>query len=70
MGEMGRKETVWGARHISEDVEIKRTIDSYKELLKIDITKLEASAIVASRSQSVFWDQKKAREILSKLRGM
>jgi len=67
---MGRKETVWGARHIAEAEEIKRIINEYNKLFNIQITKLEASAILAERSKSVFWDKNEARKILERLRGL
>lgn len=67
---MGRKNTIHCARHIIEDKEIKRIIEHYRKSLKIDITILEASAILAERSQSLFWNNKQAKEIIMKLRGI
>lgn len=67
---MGRKETVWGARHIREDEEIKRIIEYYNKTFNIDLTILEASAIIAERSKSMFWNNKQAKEIIMRLRGL
>ena len=67
---MGRRETVWGARHIKEEEEIKRIMKEYTEQFGVQITKLEASAIAAMRSQEMFWNHKKAKEAISKLRGI
>lgn len=67
---MSRKETVWGARHISEEKEIERIIEYYRNNLNIVITKLEASAILVSRSMDVIWNDKKAIEQIRRLRGL
>lgn len=67
---MARKNTVWGARHTLEEEEIKRTIEYYENSFNISITKLEASAIVAARSFSFHWSDKKAMDELRKLRGV
>lgn len=67
---MARKNTVWGARHVIEEEEIRRIIEYYQKTLGINITKLEASAIQAERSMDVMWTDKKAREILMNLRGI
>jgi uncharacterized ubiquitin-like protein YukD len=66
----GRKDTIYCARDKSEEQEINRIIESYMKTLNIEITKLEASAIQAQRSKEVFWDNKKARDFILKLRGM
>lgn len=66
---MSRKDTVWGHKHRDEDAEIKRIIEYYGQF-GISITKLEASAILAERSKDVFWTEKKARDVLLKLRGL
>ena len=67
---MGRKETIWGARHTSEQKEIERIIQNYKEQYNIDLTILEASAIQAERSMDMFWPDKKARDAIKRLRGI
>ena len=67
---MGRKETVWGARHVKEEEEIKRIIQYYQEIGITNVNKLEASAIQAMRSQDVFWNQKKAKDAIARLRGV
>lgn len=67
---MTRKNTVWGARHISEEEEIYRIIESYKNSMNTEITKLEASAIQAQRSREIFWNNDKAKKFLMKLRGI
>lgn len=67
---MARKNTIWGARHVDEDKEIKRIIEYYRKQFSIDITILEASAILAERSKSIFWNDKQARDIIMKLRGL
>jgi len=65
---MTRKNTVWGARHVLEDKEIKRIINYYKKEFGISLTKLEASAIQSIRSKEIFWSEKKAKEVLIELR--
>ena len=67
---MGRKNTIWGARHKIEGEEINRIIESYKKLYNIDINILEASAVQAERSKDVFWNDKKAMDAIKKLRGV
>ena len=67
---MTRKDTVWGARHKIEEDEILRIIMHYKNSYNIEITKLEASAIQALRSQEIFWNDKKAKEVITRLRGI
>ena len=67
---MGRKETIWGARHTSEQKEIERIIKNYKEQYNISLTILEASAIQAERSMEMFWTDKKAKDSIKKLRGV
>ena len=67
---MTRKNTVWGARHILEEDEIKRTIEYYENNFSINITILEASAIIAARSQNIHWTDKKAMDALRSLRGV
>lgn len=51
------------------DQEAKRIKKEYSEI-GIEITWREATDIAAMRSLDVFWDEKKARNILSKLRGL
>jgi hypothetical protein len=41
-----------------------------KELLNVEITWMEATAIAALRSQTTFWDGNKLKEVISKLRGL
>ena len=67
---MSRKDTVWGARHKEEELEIERIIDYYRDTLNIEITKIEASAIQAIRSRDVIWNSKKAKDVISSLRGI
>lgn len=67
---MGRKDTVWGARHVREEEEIKRIIQYYESIGINNVTKLEASAVQAMRSQDVFWNQKKAKDAVARLRGI
>ncbi|MFX1312075.1 MAG: hypothetical protein ACFFHD_05640 [Promethearchaeota archaeon] len=67
---MSRKETVWGARHISEEVEIKRILEYYEKQFNISLTKLEASAVLAERSRNIFWSDKEAIEFVRRLRGL
>jgi len=67
---MARKNTVWGARHLMEEQEIKRIIEEYQRLFDITITKLEASAILAERSKDVFWSESKARDMIKRMRGL
>lgn len=67
---MSRRETVWGARHISENKEIDRIIEYYQKNLNVSITKLEASAILAARSMDILWSDKKAIDTLRRLRGL
>ena len=67
---MGRKDTVWGARHVKEEEEIKRIIQYYESIGINNVTKLEASAVQAMRSQDVFWNQKKAKDAVARLRGI
>jgi len=67
---MTRKDTIWGARHKSEGEEISRIMEYYRANFNINVTILEASAILAERSKDTFWNEKKAREIIAKLRGL
>ena len=67
---MSRKDTVWGARHVQEDEELKRITEFYADKLHIIINKLEASAVAAARSKSNVWSDKEARDFLLRLRGM
>ena len=66
----GRKETIWGARHINEEQEINRLISEYNKQLGVKINKLEASAIQAERSKNVQFNLDEAKEIIRKLRGV
>jgi len=65
-----RKETVWGARHVNEEKELYRLMEAYKKKLKIDITKIEASAIQALRSSSLVFDLSEAKKVIGNLRGI
>ena len=67
---MTRKNTVWGARHSLEEDEIKRTIEYYEDNFSIKVNILEASAIIAARSQDIHWSDKKAMDALRNLRGV
>jgi len=67
---MGRKDTIWGARHKLEGEEIKRIIENYKNLFNIELNILEASAIQALRSKDSFWNDKKAIDTIRRLRGI
>lgn len=65
----GRKETIHGAFHRNLQEEIKRVMEEMKKF-NIEINKLEATAIIAERSNDVFWDKDKALKILRRLRGV
>lgn len=67
---MTSKDTIRTHRHISEVNEVNRIIDNYQNQFNIKINKLEASAILAMRSQDIFWTDKKAREAIMKIRGI
>lgn len=67
---MGRKETVWGARHIKEEEEIRRIIEYFESNLNIRITKIEASAAIAARSQNLFWSDNDALKFIRSIRGI
>lgn len=68
---IGRKSTVWGARHIDEEKEIERIQKEAAKILGIrDVTKLEASKIVAERSSGIIWDSQRFINELRKLRGI
>ncbi len=67
---MARKDTVWGARHFLEEQEIKRIVEEYKKMWDIEITKLEASAILAQRSKNAYWTAKTAKDFIGKMRGL
>lgn len=67
---MSRKDTVWGARHKAEDEEIKRIIDRVYNDFNVSITKLEASYILAQRSQSVIFSKEKLMKWLKESRGI
>lgn len=67
---MSRKDTVWGARHKIEEEEIERIVEYYSNSLGTSITKLEASAIQAMRSQDITWNDSKAKKALARLRGI
>jgi hypothetical protein len=66
----GHKDTVWGARHKIEEEELNRIIKEYDDKLKINITKLEASAIQAFRSKNTFLDLSEAKKMIRRLRGI
>lgn len=66
---MARKDTVHTHRHISEEKEIKRIIQYYKEEFNLTLTILEASAIAAKRSLETFWTKNKALKEVQALRG-
>jgi hypothetical protein len=67
---MSRKETVWGARHVTELEEIRKIVDYYRNVLNFEITQLEASAVLASKSHDAIWNSKKARDFILSMRGM
>ena len=50
--------------------EAKRIKQLYKELLDIDITWTEATAIAGMRSSLTFMSDKKLKDILAKIRGL
>ena len=58
--------------HYSDTLEkeTKRIIEMYRNMLNIQITWTEATAIAAMRSQTTFWNEKKLKEILAGLRGL
>ena len=67
---MSRKNTVWCARHREEEEEIKRIINYYKDAFGKELTKLEASMILAIRSKETFWPEKKAIDNLRRVKGV
>lgn len=67
---MSRKDTVWGARHRFEEEEIERILKYYEKVLGIRITKLEASAILAKRSNLTFLSDVAAKKLIRELRGI
>jgi len=50
--------------------EAKRIKQLYKDILNIEITWTEATAIAAERSLTTFWTDKKLKDVLAKLRGL
>jgi len=50
--------------------EAKRIKQMYKDMLNIDISWVEATAIAARRSSLVVWDIRKLKTLLSELRGL
>jgi hypothetical protein len=69
-GILSRKETVWVARHKSEEEEINRIIKNSREKLGIELNKLEASIILAERSKEMFWSDIKARDTIRRIKGV
>ena len=67
---MGRKNTIWGARHIDEEREIIRLQKLSKEKYGINLTKLEASSIMAKKSQRGALNDNEFKDLVSDLRGM
>jgi len=67
---MGRKDTIYCARHKIEEEEIERIIKYYKETLDREITKLDASVILAKRSRNVLWTDKKAIDEIRSVKGI
>jgi hypothetical protein len=58
--------------HYSEafEREANRIKEMYKDMLNITITWMEATTIAAMRSTTTFWNEKKLKEEISKLRGL
>lgn len=50
--------------------EAKRIKKLYKEVLNIDITWVEATAIAGERSANAIWNNNKLKEVLAELRGI
>lgn len=67
---MGRKNTIWGARHIDEGKEISRLQDLSRKKYGIQLTKIEASAIMARKSQRGSLNDSEFKELVGDLRGM
>lgn len=67
---MGRKETVHVARHISEEQEVQRIMEQVKKKYGITITKLEASAILAKKSQRGVLADLEVKDYIKQLRGI
>ena len=50
--------------------EARRIVKMYKEILNIDLSWNEATAIAGMRSQTTFWSDKKLKDIIAQLRGL
>ena len=67
---MGRGDTFHGAFHIDLGEEIKRVIEELERLGFRDITKLEASALIAERSKRFSMTNKDVGDFMKRKRGL
>lgn len=66
---MGRRDTVWVARHKIEEEEVKRLQGLVEKNCKVKVTKLEASAILARKSKLAAMRNKDIVNFVQELRG-
>ena len=67
---MGRGETFHGAFHINLEVEIERVISELQNLGFQQITKLEASALIAERSKRFSMSNTDVKKFIGHMRGL
>lgn len=67
---MGRGDTFHGAFHINLEAEIKRVIEELEKLGFQDITKLEASDLIAERSKKFSMTNKDVMNFMKRKRGL
>ena len=65
-----KPKTVHGSYSDILEEEAKRIKQLYRDSLSIDINWNEATAIAAQRSLENFWDEKKLKQTIAKLRGV
>ncbi len=67
---MGRGDTFHGAFHINLEAEIERVVGELEKLGFHNVTKLEASALIAERSRRFSMNNKDVQNFIAKMRGM
>jgi len=67
---MARGDTFHGAFHINLEAEIKRVIEELERLGFLNVTKLEASDLIAERSKRFSMNNKDVMNFMKRKRGL